>query len=101
MVRRSSQQWLALIDQHKTGGLTQTEFAKQQYIDLSYLSLRKRQLLSWQQDDKDGFVELMGCCSAYGRHRNRWPDHPEIHKITYVPRDRLKILISVRKKGSY
>jgi len=58
MIRRSSKQWLALIDQHKTSGLTQTAFAKQQGIDPSYFSLRKRQLLAWQQDDHDGFVEL-------------------------------------------
>ena len=58
MFRRSSEQWLALFDQHKISGLTQTEFAKQQGIDPSYFSLRKRQLLAWQQDDNDGFVEL-------------------------------------------
>jgi hypothetical protein len=58
MIRRTSEQWLALIDQHKTSGLTQTEFAKQQGIDPSYFSLRKRQLLAWQQDDNHGFVEL-------------------------------------------
>ena len=58
MIRRTSEQWLALFDQHKASGLTQTEFAKQQGIDPSYFSLRKRQLLAWQQDDNDGFVEL-------------------------------------------
>lgn len=58
MIRRTSEQWLALFDQHKSSGLTQTEFAKQQSIDPSYFSLRKRQLLAWQQDDNDGFVEL-------------------------------------------
>ena len=58
MLRRTSEQWLALFDQHKTSGLTQTEFAKQQGIDPSYFSLRKRQLLAWQQDANDGFVEL-------------------------------------------
>lgn len=58
MIRRTSEQWLALFDQHKSSGLTQTEFAKQQGIDPSYFSLRKRQLLAWQQDDNDGFVEL-------------------------------------------
>lgn len=49
MIRRTSEQWLALFDQHKTSGLTQTEFAKRQGIDPSYFSLRKRQLLAWQQ----------------------------------------------------
>ena len=58
MIRRTSEQWLALFDQHKSSGLTQTEFAKQQSIDPSYFSQRKRQLLAWQQDDNDGFVEL-------------------------------------------
>lgn len=58
MIRRTSEQWLALFNQHKTSGLTQTEFAKRQGIDPSYFSLRKRQLLAWQQDDRDGFVEL-------------------------------------------
>lgn len=58
MIRRTSEQWLVLFDQHKSSGLTQTEFAKQQSIDPSYFSLRKRQLLAWQQDDNDGFVEL-------------------------------------------
>lgn len=58
MIRRTSEQWLALIDQHKTSGLTQTEFAKQHRIDPNYFSLRKRQLLAWRQDDNDGFVEL-------------------------------------------
>ena len=58
MIRRTSEQWLALIDQQKTSGLTQTEFAKQQGIDPSYFSLRKRQLLAWQQEDDAGFVEL-------------------------------------------
>jgi hypothetical protein len=58
MIRRTSEQWLALIDQHKTSGLTQTAFAKQQGIDPSYFSQRKQQLLAWQQDDHDGFVEL-------------------------------------------
>ncbi len=58
MIRRTSEQWLALFDQHKTSGLTQTAFAKQQGIDPSYFSLRKRQLLAWQQDDNHGFVEL-------------------------------------------
>lgn len=57
MIRRTSEQWLALFDQCKASGLTQTEFAKQQGIDPSYFSLRKRQLLAWQQDDNDGFVE--------------------------------------------
>ncbi len=46
MIRRTSEQWLTLIDQHKTCGLTQTAFAKQQGIDPSYFSLRKRQLLA-------------------------------------------------------
>lgn len=32
MIRRTSEQWLALFDQHKSSGLTQTEFAKQQGI---------------------------------------------------------------------
>jgi hypothetical protein len=58
MIRRTSEQWLALFDQHKTSGLTQTEFAKQQGIDPSYFSLRKRQLLAWQQNGNDSFVEL-------------------------------------------
>lgn len=58
MIRRTSEQWLALFDQCKASGLTQTEFAKQHGIDPSYFSLRKRQLLAWQQDDNDGFVEL-------------------------------------------
>jgi hypothetical protein len=58
MIRRTSEQWLALFEQHKTSGLTQTEFAKQQGIDPGYFSLRKRQLLAWRQDDNDGFVEL-------------------------------------------
>lgn len=58
MIRRTSEQWLTLFDQVKSSGLTQTEFAKQQGIDPSYFSLRKRQLLAWQQDDSDGFVEL-------------------------------------------
>jgi hypothetical protein len=58
MIRRTSEQWLALIDQHKTSGLTQTAFAKQQGIDPRYFSLRKRQRLAWQQDDNHGFVEL-------------------------------------------
>ena len=58
MIRRTTEHWLALFDQHKTSGLTQTEFAIQQGIDPSYFSLRKRQLLAWQQDDDVGFVEL-------------------------------------------
>jgi hypothetical protein len=58
MIRRTSEQWLALIDRQKTSGLTQTEFAKQQGIDPSYFSLRKRQMLAWQQEDDSGFVEL-------------------------------------------
>ena len=29
MIRRTSEQWLALFDQCKASGLTQTEFAKQ------------------------------------------------------------------------
>ncbi|MCS4308749.1 hypothetical protein M2404_003111 [Rheinheimera pacifica] len=58
MNRRTTEQWLALIDQHKVSGLTQTEFAKQQGIDPTYFSYRKRQLLAWQQEDDTGFVEL-------------------------------------------
>jgi hypothetical protein len=58
MIRRTSEQWLALFDQHKTSGLTQTAFTKQQGINPSYFSQRKRQLLAWQQDDNSGFVEL-------------------------------------------
>lgn len=58
MIRRTTEQWLALFDQHKVSGLTQTEFAKQQGIDPTYFSYRKRQLLAWQQDDDTGFVEL-------------------------------------------
>lgn len=63
MIRRTPEQWLALFNQHKASGLTQTEFAKQHRIDPSYFSLRKRQLLAWQQDDQidvnhSGFVEL-------------------------------------------
>ena len=57
MNRRTTEQWLALFDQHKTSGVTQTEFAKQHGIDPTYFSYRKRQLLAWQQDDT-GFVEL-------------------------------------------
>ncbi|WP_185714226.1 IS66 family insertion sequence element accessory protein TnpA [Rheinheimera mesophila] len=55
MLRRTSEQWQTLFDQHKASGLTQTEFAKQQGIDPGYFRLRKRQLLAWQQDDNDGF----------------------------------------------
>ncbi|WP_240474935.1 IS66 family insertion sequence element accessory protein TnpA, partial [Rheinheimera baltica] len=58
MIRRTTEQWLALFDQYKASGLTQTEFAKQQGIDPTYFSYRKRQLLAWQQDDNTGFVEL-------------------------------------------
>lgn len=58
MIRRTTEQWLALFDQHTVSGLTQTEFAKQQGIDPTYFSYRKRQLLAWQQDDNTGFVEL-------------------------------------------
>ena len=58
MLRRTSEQWLALFDKHKASGLTQTAFAKQHGIAPSYFSLRKQQLLAWQQDDNDGFVEL-------------------------------------------
>lgn len=58
MNRRTTEQWLALFDQHKTSNLTQTEFAKQHGIDPTYFSYRKRQLLDWQQDETDGFVEL-------------------------------------------
>ncbi len=58
MSRRTSEQWLALFDQHKTSGLTQTAFAKQHGIAPNYFSLRKRQLLAWQEDSNDGFVEL-------------------------------------------
>jgi hypothetical protein len=36
MNRRTSEQWLAMFDQHKVSGLTQTEFAKQQGIDRLY-----------------------------------------------------------------
>ena len=39
-------------------GDSSAAFAKQQGIDPSYFSLRKRQLLAWQQDDNHGFVEL-------------------------------------------
>ena len=58
MIRRTTEQWLALFEQHKASDLTQTEFAKQQGIDPTYFSYRKRQLLAWQQDDNTGFVEL-------------------------------------------
>lgn len=58
MIRRTTEQWLALFDQQKASGLTQTEFAKQQGIDPTYFSYRKRQLLAWQQEDDTGFVEL-------------------------------------------
>lgn len=58
MIRRTTKQWLALFDQQKASGLTQTEFAKQQGIDPTYFSYRKRQLLAWQQEDDTGFVEL-------------------------------------------
>jgi hypothetical protein len=58
MIRRTSEQWLALIEQYKTSCLTLTKFAKQPGIDPSYFRQRKRQLLAWQQDDNHGFVEL-------------------------------------------
>ena len=58
MIRKTSEQLLALIDHYKISGLSQTEFAKQQSIDPSYFSLRKGQLLAWQKDDNHGFVEL-------------------------------------------
>lgn len=58
MIRRTTEQWLTLFDQHKSSGLTQTEFAKQQGIDPTYFSYRKRQLLAWQQEDEASFVEL-------------------------------------------
>ncbi|MBU2060305.1 MAG: IS66 family insertion sequence element accessory protein TnpB [Bacteroidetes bacterium] len=57
-MRRTTEQRLALFDQHRASGLTQTEFAKQQGIDPTYFSYRKRQLLAWQQEDDTGFVEL-------------------------------------------
>ncbi|MCC5453159.1 hypothetical protein LMJ53_15670 [Rheinheimera sp. UJ51] len=46
MIRRTTEQWLALFDQKKASGLTQTEFAKQKGIDQAYFSYRKRQLLT-------------------------------------------------------
>ena len=58
MIRRTSEQWLTLFDQHKTNGLTQTEFSKQQGIDPSYFSLRKRQLLAWLNLTPDSVQKL-------------------------------------------
>ena len=58
MNRRTTEQWLALFEQHKASGLTQTEFAKQHGIEPSYFSYRKQQLLAWQHDDNTGFIEL-------------------------------------------
>lgn len=42
MILVISEQRFALIDQQKTNGLMQTEFAKKHGIDPSYFSLRDR-----------------------------------------------------------
>jgi hypothetical protein len=42
VIRRTSDQWLALFEQNKSSGLIQTEFAKKQGIDPSCSSLRNR-----------------------------------------------------------
>ena len=45
-MRRSREEWQALIHAQKTSGLNQTQFFKEHGLNPKYFSLRKNQLLS-------------------------------------------------------
>jgi len=44
MTQRTQQQWLALIEEQKLSGLTQTKFCEEKGINPKYFSLRRSQL---------------------------------------------------------
>ena len=46
MIRRSKEEWRALIQAQKTSGLNQMQFCKEHELNPKYFSLRKKQLLS-------------------------------------------------------
>lgn len=46
MIRRTRNEWILLIEEHKNSNLTATEFCKIKGIDPKYFSLKKAKLLS-------------------------------------------------------
>jgi len=46
MIRRSKEEWQALIQAQKTSGLNQMQFCEEHELNPKYFSLRKKQLLS-------------------------------------------------------
>ena len=46
MIRRTRNEWLALIEEHQHSNLTATEFCKSKGIDPKYFSLKKAKLQS-------------------------------------------------------
>jgi len=54
MARRSKADWLRLIEEHKTSGLSAAEFCRRNKLNAKYFSLRRRKLTK----TKAAFVEL-------------------------------------------
>lgn len=49
MIKRTTEQWLALFEAHKQSGLNQAQFCKEQGLCSKHFGLRKRQLLGSEQ----------------------------------------------------
>ena len=60
MVRRSKEDWAALLQAQKASGLNQTQFCQEHGLNPKYFSLRKKQILGMPAlDDKhSNFVRL-------------------------------------------
>ena len=54
MIRRSKTEWLNLIDEHASSGLSATEFCRRNKLNPKYFSLRRRELAQ----TTSAFVEL-------------------------------------------
>ena len=54
MARRSKAEWLRLIEEHKTSGLSAAEFCRRNKLDAKYFGLRRREFTA----PKASFVEV-------------------------------------------
>lgn len=57
MIRRTRNEWLQLIEDHKQSNLTATEFCKNKGIDPKYFSLKKSKLQS--SESASSFVQAL------------------------------------------
>ncbi len=56
MQRKSKQQWLTLIEQFETSGLSQTDFCKNHDLNPKYFSLKRSKLLAPPETVQNPFV---------------------------------------------